>query len=151
MAYLLDIFKLLERIDNPKSGDIYSSLSTDEKKGFSALVTMRWLSCTSDERQVMMLNSFVNPVIFKLSSHPQLLMQLLQVCSSKTRKRYAWLGVKSKKKNPESIRVIQDYYDMSAREVNTLNPFPTEAEILQMAADLGFQKDEMTKLKKEFK
>jgi hypothetical protein len=61
------------------------------------------------------------------------------------------LGIKSKKKNVEALRAVQEYYGMSAREVKTLNPFPTEAEVLQMAEELGWQNDEITKLKKEYK
>jgi hypothetical protein len=150
MAYKLDIFDLLGKLNSSKSGDIYSKLSDDEKKGFAPLVVMRWMSGTSDERQIMLLNEFVNPYVFSLGKHPHLLMQLLQVASSKTSKRYQWLGIKSKKKNVEALRAVQEYYGMSAREVKTLNPFPTEAEVLQMAEELGWQKDEITKLKKEY-
>jgi len=151
MAFKLDIFDLLSRINNPRAGDIYSQLSEDEKKGFAPLVVMRWMSGTSDERQIMLLNEFVNPYVFALGKHPHLLMMLLQVASSKTPKRYQWLGIKSKKKNQETMKVVADYFDMSEREVKTLNPFPPEAEVIQMAEELGWQKDEIVKLKKEFK
>lgn len=150
MAFKLDIFDLLSTLNNPKAGDIYSKLSDDEKKGFAPLVVMRWMSGTSDERQIMMLNEFANPSIFTLGKHPHLLMRVLQACSSKTPKRYQWLGVKGKKKNPETLAVVQEYYGISAREVRLMNPLPPEAEVIQMAEELGWQKDEMTKLKKEF-
>lgn len=150
-GYKLDIFDLLSKINSVKSGDIYSKLSDDEKKGFAPLVVMRWLSGTSDERQIILLNEFVNKYVFTLAKHPHLLMQLMQVASSKTSKRYQWIGIKSKKKNPQSQKVVQDYLEMSAREVKLLNPFPNEAEIMQMAEELGYQKEEITTLKKEFK
>lgn len=151
MAFKLDIFDLLSRLNNPKAGDIYSQLSDDEKKGFAPLVGMRWMSGTSDERQIMMLNEFANPSIFTLGKHPHLLMQVLQACSSKTPKRYQWIGIKSKKKNVETLKVIQEYYEMSAREARMMNPLPPEAEIISMAEELGWDKDDMNKLKKEFK
>jgi hypothetical protein len=150
-TYKLDIFDLLGKINSAKSGDIYSKLSDDAKKGFTPLIVMRWLSGTSDERQIILLNEFVNKYVFTLGKHPHLLMQLMQVASSKTSKRYQWIGVKSNKKNNNSRKVVQEYFDMSAREVNLMNPFPNEAEIMQMAEELGWQKDEMTALKKEFK
>lgn len=150
-AYKLDIFDLLGKINSSKSGDIYGHLSDEEKKGFAPLVVMRWLSGTSDERQIILLNEFVNPFVFTLGKHPHLLMQLMQVASSKTSKRYQWLGIKSKKKNVEALKVVQEYYGMSAREVRLMNPFPPEEEILAMADELGYQKDELAKLKKEFK
>lgn len=151
MAFKLDIFGLLGDLNNPKAGDIYSKLTDEEKKGFAPLVVMRWMSGTSDERQIMLLNEFVNPRVFPLAKHPHLLMRLLQASSSKTNKRYNWLGVKSKKKNVEAIRAVQEYFDMSDREVKLLNPFPPEEEVLAMAESLGWQKDEMAKLKKEYK
>ena len=150
MAYKLDIFKLLGEINNAKAGDIYAKLSDDERKGFSPLVVMRWMSGTSDERQIILLNEFVNPYVFTLGKHPHLLMQLLQVASSKTSKRYAWLGIKYKKKQVEAYRVIQEYFELSVREAKTYALPPAE-ELLKMAEALGWQKDEITKLQKELK
>ena len=151
MTYKLDIFGLLGSLNNPKFKDIYAGLSDDEKKGFAPLVVMRWMTGTSDEQQIMSVNEFVKPTVFTLGKHPHLLMLLLQVCNTKTNKRYQWLGIKSKKKNVEAMRVVSEYYEMSSREVKLLSPFPNEEEIYQMAEELGFQKDELTKLKKEFK
>jgi hypothetical protein len=151
MAYKLDIFELLGKIDKPASGDIYTGLSDDERKGFAPLVVARWMSGTSDAYQLMALNTVANPYIFSLGRHPHLFMHLLQASSSKKPKRYGWLGVKSKKKNSSAISVVQDYYGMSLREVKLLNPFPPEAEVLQMAEELGRDKEEITKLKKEYK
>ena len=150
MAYKLDIFKLLGDINSPKAGDIYEKLSDDERKGFAPLVVMRWMSGTSDERQIILLNEFVNPYVFSLGKHPHLLMQLLQVASSKTSKRYAWLGIKSKKKQVEAYRVIQEYFELSTRETKTYSLPPAE-ELLKMAEELGWQKDEISKLQKELK
>ncbi len=149
-TFKLDIFDLLGRLNSPTSGDIYSSLSDEERKGFAPLVVMRWMSGTSDERQLMMLNEFVNPVVFPLGKHPHLLMQLLQAASSKTNKRYAWLGVKSKKKNVEGYRVLQEFFQLSAREAKTYD-LPQAEELVKMAEQLGWQKDEISKLQKEMK
>lgn len=151
MAFKLDIFGLLNDLNNSKAGDIYSKLTDEEKKGFAPLVVMRWMSGTSDERQIMMLNEFVNSKVFPLAKHPHLLMRLLQAASSKTNKRYNWLGIKSKKKNVEAMRAVQEYFEMSDREIKLLKPFPPEEEVLEMAESLGWQKDEIAKLKKEYK
>lgn len=148
-TFKLDIFSLLGSIDSSRSGDVYVGLSDDERKGFAPLVVMRWMTGTSDERQVMLLNEFVNPYIFSLGKHPHLLMQTLQVASSKRSKRYTWLGVKGGKKSTLVNKVIADYFDYSAREVNLMKIRPSDAEIMQMAEELGWQKDDMSKLKKE--
>lgn len=148
-AYALDVFDLLGKIDNPKSGDIYKSLSEAEQKGFAPLVVMRWMSGTSDEQQIMLLNEFANPSIFTLGKHPHLLMLLLQASSSKTKKHYQWLSVKAKKKNPITLAVIKEYFGMSSREVSLMSLLPTNEEIIRMAEDIGYQKDEIKKLEKE--
>lgn len=150
-AYKLDIFDTLSKIDNKKTGNLYAKLSEDERKGFAPLIVMRWMSGTSDERQIMLLNEFVNPYVFPLVKHPELLMQLLQVSSSKMSRRYSWLGVKSKKKKAEAWRVVAEYFDLSDRGVALIKPFPSDEEILSMADDLGLQKDEIKKLEKELK
>lgn len=149
--YKLDIFELLSKINSSKSGDIYSKLTDDERKGFAPLIAMRWMSGTSDERQIILLNEFVNKNVFTLAKHPHLLMHLLQVASSKTPKRYQWIGIKSKKKNPRKRKAVQEYFEMSEREVNLMEPFPADDEILEMAESLGWDKEEINVLKKEMK
>lgn len=150
-TYKLDIFDTLAKIDNKKTGNLYSKLSDDEKKGFAPLIVMRWMSGTSDEKQVVLLNELVNPYIFSLGKHPELLMQLMQVASSKVPRRYQWIGVKSKKKNTEARKVVGMYFDMSEREVNLINPFPSEEEVMSMAEFLGLEKEDVKKLQAEYK
>lgn len=151
MAFKLDIFDLLGKLNSSKSGDIYAKLSNEERKGFAPLVVMRWMSGTSDEQQIMLLNEFTNPHVFTLGKHPHLLMQLLQASSSKTSKRYQWIGIKSKKKNVEAMKVVAEFFGMSLREVRTLSPFPPQDEVLAMAESIGWQKDDIAKLQKEMK
>lgn len=147
--YKLNIFDFLAKLDSNKPQDHYLDLSDDEKKGMAPLIIMRWMSGTHDERQIMLLNEFVNPAVFALGRHPHLLTQLLHAASSKTPKRYYWLGVKGQKKNTETVRVISEYYEMSQREVALMSPRPSADELLDMAGQLGWQPDEVKKLKKE--
>lgn len=149
-GYKLDIFRLLSEYNNPKAGDIYAALSEEERKGFAPLIVMRWMSGTSDERQIMMLNEFVNPYVFSLGKHPHLLSQLLQVASSKVNRRYYWLGIKPSTKRVEARRVLQQFFDVSAREAR-LYEIPPINELVEMAESLGWEKAEIAKLQKEFK
>jgi hypothetical protein len=150
MTFKLDIFKVLGELS---SGDhmVYRRLSDDEKKGFAPLVIMRWMTGTSDERQIMAINTFANKVIFPLGKHPELLSMLLASCSSKVSRRYQWLGIKSSKKKSLSRQVVQDYFDYSSLEMRKMTVLPPAEEIVEMAEALGWQKDEMAKLKKELK
>jgi hypothetical protein len=151
MAFKLDIFKLLGMINDPNSGDIYSKLTEDEKKGFAPLVVMRWLSGTKDRAQIVALSNFANRYIFSLGKHPHLLMRLLQACSSKTGGRNYWLATKNGTKSALRNQVLMDYFEYTASEVRAMLVFPSEEQIVQMAEELGWQKDEITKLKKELK
>ena len=147
MTFKLDIFELLSRIDKRNSGDIYSSLSEDEKKGFAPLVVMRWMSGTNSIDQILNLNENVNPYVFKLGKHPHLLMQLLQTASDKKSKRYTWLPMAKKSSEESKLKIVAEYYNMSLREAKLLPKIPDE-DIISMAESLGYQKDEITKLKK---
>jgi hypothetical protein len=81
-AYKTDIFDLMRRIDK---GDhqLWSKLTEEERKGLSPLLVMKWMSGTSDLRQIVFLNTLANVVVFPLAKHPELLLKLLTVCSSK--------------------------------------------------------------------
>lgn len=151
MAFKIDIFDLLNKLNSTKSDDIYEKLSSEERKGFAPLIVMRWMSGTSDKQQIMLLNEFTNPYVFSLAKHPRLLMHLLHASSSKTGKRYQWLGIKSKKKNAESLKVVGEYFEMSPLEVSKMSPLPAPEEIIQMAEAIGWQKEDMVKLQKELK
>ena len=148
----LDIFKLLTQLNSPMSGDIYKSLTREEQNSFSALVVMRWLSGTDNEAQILALNDFANKAIFPLGKHPHLLMQLLQACSPKTNGRSTWIGIKGgSKKTQIRNQVVMEFFDFSINEVRAMTVFPTDEEIIGMAEEIGFQDDEMKKLKKEIK
>ena len=149
--YKLDIFDLLNKLNSKSSGDIYAKLSDEERKGFAPLIVMAWMSGTTDERQIVLLNEFVNKYVFTLAKHPHLLMMLLQVASSKTPKRYQWLAVKNKPKKAQTLKVIQEYFEMSERESKLMNPQPQPEELMLMAEELGWQSDEINALKKELK
>lgn len=147
-TFKLDIFRVLSDVDR---GDLklYSKFTDEEKKGFPPLVVMRWMTGTSDQRQIIALNTFTNPYIFSLGKHPELLAQLLSACSSKQQRRYGWLGIKSGKKKTLARQAVMEYFDYSSLEMRKLTELPPSSEIMEMAELLGWQKDELAKLKKE--
>lgn len=145
----LDIFKLFDKI-NAGDFEFYDKLTAEEKKEFSALIFMRWLSGTSDSCQVVMLNNLVNEFVFNLGKHPTLLAKLLVVATTRKQKRYQWLKANSKAaKCEERFKILSRYYNLSTREAKQqLNLLKTE-QYLELAAELGYQKDELEKLRKE--
>jgi len=146
----LDIFMLLGEIDK-KNYNVWDSLSEDQKKEFSALVTMRWMAGTTDERQIIFLNEVVNLAVFNLPDHRELLLKLLTVCSSGETRRYTWINYKlgGAKKNKKAVELIAEHYQMSLRDAEDTVRLFSPDEIMELGEDCGLQKDELKLLKKE--
>ena len=145
----LDIFQLLGEIDKKNYG-LWDSLTEDQKKEFSALVTMRWMAGTTDERQIILLNEVVNVSVFNLPKHEELMMKLLTVCSSGSKKRYSWINYKlSGAKKKKAVELIAEHYQMSLKDAEDTVKLFTPDEIIELGEDMGLQKDELKLLKKE--
>ena len=147
--YKFNIFDLLARIDN-KEYNYYSELNEQDQKSIAPLVLMRWLSGVKDERQVMLLNEFVNPMVFNIHQHPDLLWKLLCVCSSGRRTRYKWNKLENKSSNL-AIEVVKRYFSYSTREASDSIKLLLPEDIIQCAIELGYEQPKITKLKKELK
>ena len=145
--FKLDIFRLLEDIGS--KGDAYAKLSEEERKGFAPIVVQRWLTGVKDERQIIALNAFANKHVFALSKHPHLIARLFQACVSKVPRRYFWLGVKSKGKTPLRDAALKQYFGWSSNELRKQVQLPSREDVIEMAERLGWQKDELAKLRKE--
>lgn len=147
----LDLFKLLDAI-SCKKVEYYTNLSDEEKKEVQPFVIMRWLTGTYNKQQVFLLNLLANRVVFDLQHHKQLLYDVLITTTSGKSQRYVWNKPPgSNKKNKLAIDVLCKYYGYSTRvAAETLNVVTPE-DILDCAEQLGWQKDDMTKLKKELK
>lgn len=150
--FKLDIFDVLNRIDRGEH-HLYSTLSDDERKSFAPLVVMRWMSGTKDERQIIFLNELVNPFVFPLGKHQELLTSLLAVASSKKQRRYFWLSAKGKGKSvpKNALKVLMQYHGWSEREAKKMFTVFSNDDIIELANELGWQKEEMTLLNKEMK
>ena len=147
--YKVDIFDVLNRISCGEK-DIWEKFSDEERKAISPLIVMRWLSGTSNQRQIVYLNTLVNHLIFVLAKHQDLLFKLMASCTDKRPARYQWIG--QKKAGPSkklTIKAIQQYYGYSQREANSVAHLLVKDDIIQMSESLGWEKDEITKLKKE--
>lgn len=144
-----DLFDALARIS---SGDQqwFDRLSDEDKKAASPFVIARWLTGTSDQAQLIRLNTFVNPYVFSLGQDKALLFKLMAAaCTGKT-KRYQWIkGPPATKATKRSTEVVMQYYDMTSREAGLVVGNVSGADLLEMAEELGWDKEELTKLKKE--
>lgn len=148
----LNIFQVLSKLST-KDRKYYHSLSEDEQKALAPLVVMRWLSGTRDPRQILFLNELVNPFVFSLASHKELLVDLMMVSSSGHTQRYVWNKATSKKTSgaPKSVEVIRDYFGYNLVDASEALPLLSDEDVLQFAEELGRQLDTIKAIKKELK
>lgn len=148
----LNIFNVLSHLDE-KDANYYDRLTEDEQKAFVPLITMRWLSGVFDSRQIYFINALVNPHIFTSHKHPKLLYYLMSICGSGKSKKHFWNKTLSKKSTsvPTTVNVIREYFGYSILEALDVLSLLSDDDILSYAEDLGLQKEDISKVKKEIK
>lgn len=142
-------FDLFAGLDSLTVGDLnwYDKLTDDGKKAAAPFVIMRWLCGTSDPAQIVRINTFVNPYAFSLGQEKALLFKLLAAATTKRPKRYYWLKAPGGTSNRLAVEVAKEYYGWSAREAELQSIDPET--LMLMAEELGWDADQLKKLKKE--
>ena len=150
--YKVDIFDILDNL-NAKNRNYYPSLKDEEKKAIPMPVVMRWLTGTSNPRQIVFINELVNPFVFSLSKHPELIMDLMMSCTSgsKVRYRYPKLAKKKASGTPKLVQTIQEYFGYNSKHAEDALGILEDDDILDYASQLGYQKDDIKIIKKELK
>lgn len=152
MTYKLDIFNILDRVSR-KDSTFLSTLSEEEVKALQPFLIQRWLSGTSDARQIYFLNEVVNSYIFTLPKHKELLWQLMTICTTGKATRYTWnkLPGSTTTSKPIATRTVSEYFNYSKRDAVSALQLLSMEDVLQYAVELGTQKDDLAKIKKEMK
>jgi hypothetical protein len=146
----LDIFRVLNAL-NEKDAKFYDNLNDEEQKAFQPFLVMRWMSGTADALQVHLINEIANPYAFALANHKLLMWQLLVACNSGKKHKYNWLKLPSSSNpaKPISVKVVSQYFQYSTAHATDAVKLLSKHDILEFAEELGYQPDEMSKLKKE--
>lgn len=149
----LDLFKVVLPNISRKNSKFYGNLSEEEKKEFSPLVVMKFLSGTTNARQVFFLNELVNTFVFTLGKHKELLAHLMTICTTGSCPRYTFPKAKGNKSPtmPNTIKVIMEYFKYSTKDAKSALVIITNAELLSLAEQLGRQPKEISEIKKELK
>lgn len=145
----VDIFKMLDRL---ALGDknVWDSYTPEEQKSISPLIIMRWLSCNNSPKHIVFLNMLVNNLIFSIPKHPGLIFKVMGCCTDKQKTHFTWLGQKKTGGTKKlGVQVIQEYYNYSSREAVQYLNILNKTDIVDMAEQLGWDKTEITKLKRE--
>lgn len=150
MTNKLDLFKYLGSL-NKKDRDAYEKLSEEEQKQVAPVLILRWLSGTNDELQIQLLNEFLNPYVFPLYKHKELLSKLSVVSTSGSNPRVTWIKSQSKKtsKTPLALEVVKDYFGYSTEHAVDAMKLLEARSIVAYAEQLGRQPDEIKKIQKE--
>lgn len=145
-----DLFEGLAKISK-KNYTWYSELSDSGKKSAAPVVIARWMTGTSDAAQLVRINTFVNPYLFSLGQEKGLLFKLMSAASTGRNVRYNWIKAPGAKTSVKlKIEAIKQYYEVSGREAVIYLKNISNDDIIEMAEDLGWDKSEITSLKKEF-
>lgn len=150
--YKLNIFRVLGHI-NKKDRQFYQTLTEQEQKAFAPLTVQRWLSGIDDPAQIIFLNELVNPYVFSLQKHKNLLYKLMTICTDGHQVRYSYPKNKSAKGSNllTVIQVVKDYFNYSTKDAFITLPLLSDEDILTYASELGRQNDEIIKIKRELK
>lgn len=148
----LDIFKVLGAADS-KQEDFYEKLTDEERKEMQPFLVARWMSGTFNASQVYFLNEFVNPYAFSLTSHKQLLWQLLTVCNAGKSQRYTWNKLPAKRESgkPNALKVVRQYFGYSSREAIDALDILKREDVISLAEQLGWQPEDITKIRRELR
>lgn len=150
----LDIFDVIKNVD-AKNVNFYSELSDEEKKAFVPFLVSRWLSGTSNARQVYFLNEIVNPFLFVSHiqrDHKELLWKLFTITGTGKPYKRSWIKLPKKDiAKPVSTKLVAQRYNYSLRDAADAMKCLTGNDILDIADDLGIQKEIISEVRKEWK
>ena len=142
-----DLFAFLGQL-NKRNLQAYDQLTDEGKKAAHPLVIMRWLTGTSDQAQIVRINTFANRYVFSLGAEKPLLFKLL-AASCTGRSRASWIKGPGGSSTRLAIEAIKARYSCSSREADTYLGLLTPSDVLQYAEAAGWDKDQLKKLQTE--
>ncbi len=142
----LDVFEVLTAIES-KNIKFFDSLSHEQQKAFAPIVVQRWLTGNEDALQVYQVNNSINKYVFVLHKEPKLLYQLMVASASGKKHRNQWITKKTIKNNIVT-KLVSSWLQCSMKEASTVQDQYTVDDVLEIADNLGWNKEELTKLKK---
>ena len=148
----LDIFRVLGAADR-KDTKFFDDLTQEERKDLQTFLVTRWMSGTSDAQQVYLINEFLNPYVFSLTSHKKLLWQLLTVCNSGAPRRYSWNKLPSKRETgkPNSVKCVMEYFGYSSAHAVDAMQVLSRDQIIEFAEIMGWPAEDIAKIRREIK
>lgn len=112
--YKLDLTAVLSALDR-QDLEFYSRLSDDEKKSYTPLILMRYMSSLTDQNQnsayaILATNDLVNIGFWNLSKYPELQHMLLCLSGLGKKQYRTWLSTKKSKKSSKILNWLTEQY-----------------------------------------
>lgn len=144
----VDIHQVLADISSKDVGK-FAALSAEEMAKIPApIVLMRWMYGTRSKEQILRLNDLVNTTVFHTYKHPRLLVYSMMVSAAgKGKNRWIPKAGKSSKK-AAVISCISEYLDCTEREARETSELISLDDVLDMATEMGYSPEEISKIKK---
>lgn len=140
-----DIFELLSNIDRGNVAFL-DKQPIEDHKHFSPYIDSLWMAYGS-QYQTVMLNEFVNPMLFEMQKHKGLMYKMMVACSDGRSKRYQFPKLPKHTGSDPLVDVVRSFYDCSHLEASQYASMLSLDIIKEMARDVGLQDDEIKKLK----
>lgn len=146
-----DIFDILNKLDL-KDKEYFNNLTNEEIKKLQSFVVMKWMGGSFDKLKTIMVNEYVNTIIFDLNKHPRLVIDLLLICGQGRKLKHKFYKLSNKtNKYPISIKIIKEYFSYNESEAKDSIQFLTNGDIIDCATQLGYQIEQLKQLNKELK
>jgi len=125
-AYKLDLMSVLQALDRRDLG-FYSRLTEEEKKGYSPLVLMRYMSSLTDQNSnaaysIIATNDLVNIGLWELGKHPELQHLLLCLTGLGGKQYRPWMATKRGRRTSSKIDswLLEIWPDLSDDELEII-------------------------------
>lgn len=145
----ITIFQILS-IVRSKDHDWYEKSSQEDRKVFSPYLCLLWMGFTKKENTLIMLNDYVNRYVFSLHKHPELLWHLFCAIGDKKFEKLVFVKKDGNKKFSKSKDLLSNFYGIGERESNIYLQNLSLNDVLDIASFMGYDKEEISALKKEW-
>lgn len=155
--YKLELSKVLNALD---TGDknFYNSLTSEEKKAYTPLILMRYMSSLGDQSRnkeyaIIATNDLVNIGFWQLSKYPDLQHLLLCAAGLGSKQYHQWIPAKGKRSKESAIDAffIELYNDINDIELEILKGYYDKDSFKQLLIDAGKSDKEIKDLVEEWK
>ena len=149
-------FHLLEVLES-RDLSALDNMSEADRKALGAYMPMRWMAGSDNPRQVVFINALVNQFIWNLpqnkdgKSNDDIIRAMLMICGSG---QSGWRKRKFRKLKGESsakISAIKAFFEYTTKEAVEAAGLLTDEQVIDIAEQLGYGKEEMKKLRDELK